>query len=169
MSKTVVGVFGRFLLAEDALKELQRAGFPQNEVSIVAADQPEQSGDPTAEGGSDAAAGARAGAAIGGIAGLVLGVGALAIPGIGPLVAAGPIAAALGSLGIGAAAGGLIGALTGMNIPEDDAGYYAEAVRQGGALVIVKTDEAGADAARDVLTRSGAREVRGPGEGDQGA
>jgi hypothetical protein len=159
MAKTVVGMFDRFLLAEDAVDQLEKAGFPKNDISIVAG----QEGAHARKSEDDSAgmvAGAGAGAAIGGVAGLVLGLGALAIPGIGPLVAAGPIAAALGSAGIGAAAGGFLGALTGMNIPEDDAGYYAEAVRQGGAMVIVKADEAHANVARDILNRAGARDIR---------
>src|SRR5436190_15321203 len=102
MAKTVVGMFDRFLLAEDAVDQLQKAGFPKNDISIVAG---AGEGTHARKSGDDSAgmvAGAGAGAAIGGVAGLVLGLGALAIPGIGPLVAAGPIAAALGSAGIGA-------------------------------------------------------------------
>jgi hypothetical protein len=71
----------------------------------------------------------------------------------------------IGSAGIGAAAGGFIGALTGMNIPEDDAGYYAEAVRKGGAVVLVKADEATANMALDILNRSGAQDARERREG----
>jgi hypothetical protein len=41
----------------------------------------------------------------------MLGLAALAIPGIGPIVAAGPMAAALTGAGIGAAAGGMLGSL----------------------------------------------------------
>jgi hypothetical protein len=57
-------------------------------------------------------AGGGAGALIGGIAGLAAGLGAMAIPGIGPVIAAGPLAVAIGSAGIGAATGGVVGALT---------------------------------------------------------
>ena len=48
--------------------------------------------------------GAATGGLIGGAAGLLAGIGALAIPGLGPIVAAGPIAATL----TGAVGGGLI-------------------------------------------------------------
>ena len=71
---------------------------------------------------SDVVADAGIGAAIGGVGGLLLSAaGALTIPVIGPILAAGPIAAALTGAGIGAAAGGLIGALTESGVPEEDA------------------------------------------------
>jgi hypothetical protein len=98
MAKTVVGVFDRFLLAEDAIQELERAGFPRNDISIVisivAGNQGGDRASKTADSGAGMVAGAGAGAAIGGVAGLILGLGALAIPGVGPILAAGPIAAA---------------------------------------------------------------------------
>lgn len=68
------------------------------------------------------------------------GVGALAIPGIGPIVAAGPIAATIGGAVVGAGAGGLVGALVGMGIPEDEAKQYEEYLNQGEILVLVDAD-----------------------------
>jgi hypothetical protein len=61
---------------------------------------------------------------VGGALGLLAGIGALAIPGVGPLIAAGPIMAALAGLGVGGAVGGLVGALVGMGIPEYEAKRY---------------------------------------------
>lgn len=158
MPKTVVGLFERTLLAEDAIQKLQKAGFERNNISIVAREGSKEldSGDNTM---SKAVAGAGAGAIVGGIAGLVAGLGALTIPGVGPVIAAGPLAAALSSAGIGAAAGGLIGALTGINIPESDANYYAEEIRRGGALVVVKTDDEHAQLARQTLNDAGAQDI----------
>lgn len=80
---------------------------------------------------SGAATGAGVGAAIGGGAGLLAGLGMLAIPGIGPLVAAGWLAAtAVGAAG-GAAAGGAVGALVDLGIDHDEAPVYSEAFRRG--------------------------------------
>jgi hypothetical protein len=78
---------------------------------------------------------------------------------IGPILAAGPIAAALTGAGIGAAAGGLVGALTESGIPEQDAKYYAEGVRRGDVLVTVRTDEVHSDSVCDVLDRHHAIDV----------
>lgn len=159
MAKTVVGLFGRFVVAEDVIRELENAGIPRNDISIAAV---EGKGSGSEE-GADIGAGAGAGAALGGVAGLVLGLGALAIPGAGPLVAAGPLAAALASAGIGAAAGGFLGALTGLGVPEQDANYYAEAVRKGQAVIMVRTEGGSAETVREILNRSGAQDVS---EGD---
>ena len=86
------------------------------------------------------------GGVLGGLAGLLVGIGALAIPGIGPVLAAGPLAAALGpALGalltgaaIGAGAGAIAGALVGMGMPEDEAQVYEQRFRQGRILVTVR-------------------------------
>lgn len=85
--------------------------------------------------------GAGIGAVVGGGAGLLAGLGMLAIPGIGPLVAAGWLAAtAVGAAG-GAVAGGAIGALADLGIDEADAPVYSEAVRRGGVLVTARFPE----------------------------
>jgi uncharacterized membrane protein len=109
---------------------------------------------------SNVVADAGIGAAIGGVGGLLLSAaGALTIPVIGPILAAGPIAAALTGAGIGAAAGGLIGALTESGIPEEDAKYYAEGVRRGDVLVTVRADQSQADRVCDILDRHDAVDV----------
>jgi hypothetical protein len=89
----------------------------------------------------------------------MLGLAALAIPGIGPIVAAGPVVAALTGAGLGATAGGLIGGLANMGVPSDHARQYQEAVRRGGTLVVAEVR--GADTARveSILNRHGAIDV----------
>jgi stress response protein YsnF len=77
----------------------------------------------------------------------------LAIPGIGPIVAAGPLVAALTGAGVGAATGGIVGALIGLGIPEEHAHRYAEGVRRGGALVTVTTHDKEAARVESILDR----------------
>lgn len=156
MTKSIVGLFDRTLPAEDAIQELQKAGFDRDDISLLTKEEPGKEADAEGKDASGVVAGAGAGAVIGGVAGLAAGLGALAIPGIGPVVAAGPLAVAIGSASVGAAAGGVIGALTGMNIPENDAHYYAEGIRRGGALVVVRTDDEHAGRAVDILNSQGA-------------
>jgi len=70
------------------------------------------------------------------------------------VLAAGPLAAAVTTLvgaGVGAAAGGLLGALVDLGVPEEEAGYYAEGVRRGGALVTAHVDDNRLDKARNIL------------------
>jgi hypothetical protein len=74
---------------------------------------------------------------LGGAIGVALGVIAVMIPDFGPLVAAGPLAMAIGGLSVGAAAGGLVGLFRDHGISDDEAGFYAEGVRRGGSLITV--------------------------------
>ncbi len=168
MRSTVVGFFDNLPEAQAAVQDLVSQGIPRDDISLTAnnargeyADSATDAGtgDRGNHAGSGAAAGAGIGAVLGGIGGLLVGLGALAIPGIGPIVAAGPLAAALAGAGIGAAAGGLVGALTGMGIPEEDAHTYAEGVRRGGSLVTVHADENRYGAIADILNRHGAVDV----------
>jgi uncharacterized membrane protein/Sec-independent protein translocase protein TatA len=160
-TKTIVGVFNSVQDAHAAVRELESQGISRDEISIVA--NKNATGYDTMEDRdktSDVVADAGIGAAIGGVGGLLLSAaGAITVPVIGPILAAGPIAAALTGAGIGAAAGGLIGALTESGIPENEAKYYAEGVRRGDVLVTVKTDEARADRVCDVLDRHDAVDV----------
>jgi uncharacterized protein (TIGR02271 family) len=182
MAKTVVGMFDNYRQAQDAVQDLIDNGVSAGDISLVANDARGQfknyragnaspTGDfdtPDNTGGTQGAEGATAGAVgggvLGGAIGLLAGLGALAIPGIGPVLAAGPLVAALGSAGagavagagIGAAGGGLIGGLVGLGIPDEDANMYAEGVRRGGTLVTVRTDDAMADRAADILEHHGA-------------
>jgi hypothetical protein len=132
LSQTITGLFDRYEDAKLAVTELETAGVPHQDISIVANDKHEEhanAGDKANAAGEDAGKGAGMGAAVGGVGGLLAGIGLLAIPGLGPVVAAGwLVSTAVGALGgaaIGAAAGGLVGALTHAGVPEHDAHVYA--------------------------------------------
>jgi len=166
MAKTIVGLFDDFSTAQRVVQELVNAGVGRNDISIVANDAKGEYKQYRAEGSSaaeGAGAGAVGGGVLGGVLGLLVGVGALAIPGIGPVLAAGPLAAALGTAGastlvgagVGAATGGLIGGLVGLGIPEEDANMYAEGVRRGGTLVTAKVSDDMADRAAQIMDREG--------------
>ena len=58
-----------------------------------------------------------------------------------------------------AATGGVLGALVGLGIPEEDANFYSEGVRRGGTLVIAKTTDEMANRAYDIMQRYGAVDV----------
>jgi uncharacterized protein (TIGR02271 family) len=133
---TVVAVFNSRAEAERAVADLKRAGFKDDEISLVGKD--DRAG---AHGeGNKAGTGAATGAAVGaGAAALTsLGITFGVIPVIGPVLALGPIAAALLSAAGGAAAGGLIGALIGLGVPEHEAKYYEGELKSGRYLVTVK-------------------------------
>lgn len=162
-TRTVVGVFNSVTDAQSAVRELESQGISRDDISIVANKNAvgyESMDSADRDKASDVVADAGIGAAIGGVGGLLLSaVGALTIPVIGPILAAGPIAAALTGAGIGAAAGGLIGALTESGIPEEQARTYAEGVRRGDVLVTVKVSGSQADLVSDTLDRYNAVDV----------
>ena len=111
------------------------------------------------------ATGASTGAIVGGTLGWLAGIGALAIPGVGPLIAAGPIVAALTGVGVGGAIGGITGALVGMGIPEYEAKRYEGRVKEGGILLSVHSDNSDwTKRAKAILERTGADDVSSSGE-----
>jgi hypothetical protein len=139
----VFGIYKTVGHAERAVETLTTAGFLNNDISVLLTDA-QTTHDFAHEKNTKAPEGATVGVATGGIIGgslgLLVGLGALAIPGIGPLLAAGPIVAALAGLGAGGAAGGIIGALVGMGIPEYEALRYEGHVKNGGVLMSVHCD-----------------------------
>lgn len=97
----------------------------------------------------------------GGALGAGLGVAALAIPGVGPLAAAGAIAASAvpEAIGIGAVAGALGGTLnetlTKHGVSKEDAGYYGDRLKTGGVLVTVANTGLAESELQEVLYRNG--------------
>ena len=80
--------------AAAVVNQLEAAGVPHNDISIVSNNADGRTLDGYATDAGDAAAtgagtGASIGTVLGGGAGLLAGIGALAIPGVGPIVAAG--------------------------------------------------------------------------------
>jgi hypothetical protein len=149
---------------EAALDALRTAGFRNSDISVILPDRDHTSRDLVAEISSKApegaATGAGAGAAVGGVLGWLVGIGALAIPGIGPLVAAGPVVAALAGAGAAGATGGLVGGLIGAGIPEIEAKRYAGRIREGGYLISVHCDDRDwAKRAEEILETTGGRDV----------
>jgi uncharacterized protein (TIGR02271 family) len=169
----IIGLFDDRREAESAVQQLVNSGVSRDYISIVSRDDNEDTRDLKSDDDtSGAAKGAGIGAALGGVGGLLAGLAGLAIPGIGPILAAGPIAAALGGAlggaGLGAAAGGLIGALTDMGVPEHEARHYEEAVRRGRTLLTVRTDDdADAERVASILDSCGAIDIEGDAARDR--
>ncbi|MCB5204753.1 hypothetical protein LH464_19995 [Neorhizobium sp. T786] len=157
--RTVTGLFDSYDDARAAVKALEDAGVSSDDISIVShkdgKEDVEGQGNNAAEG---AGTGAGIGAAAGGAGGLLAGLGLLAIPGVGPVVAAGWLAAtaagAVAGAVAGGAAGGIVGAMIESGVSENDAHLYAEGVRRGGSLVVAKVDEDKVAASEAILSRS---------------
>jgi hypothetical protein len=164
----VFGIYPDRPSVEEAVEHLRRANFRSEDISVLF---PENTGskDFAHEKNTKAPEGTASGVIAGGIAGGVLGwltgIGALAIPGLGPLIAAGPIVAALAGVGAVGTLGGIVGALVGMGIPEYEAKRYEGRIREGGILLSVHCDSSDwVKRAKEVLTNTGAQDIAGADE-----
>src|SRR5581483_9283349 len=132
MAKAVFCITKSEAQATTVVDQLKAAGFSNNDISVLFPDKTgtkDFAHEQNTKAPEGAAAGAGTGGVLGGALGWLVGIGALAIPGLGPLVAAGPIMAALSGAAAGAAVGGLSGALIGMGIPEYEAKRYEGKVK----------------------------------------
>jgi len=153
---------------EEAVTMLESAGFRNTDISVLA---PENEGtkdlahEKHTKAPEGTAAGSITGGAIGGILGGLVGVGAIVIPGLAPLVAAGPIIAALTGVGSVGVLGGLIGGLVGMGIPEYEAKRYEGRIKLGGLLLSVHCDDRDwVRRARQILDQSGGEDISAANE-----
>ncbi len=152
--RTVTGIFDTYSDGQAAVRALENANVPRDQISLVSRDD-----DGTLRDGDGAVDGAETGAGLGALAGgaggLLAGLGMLSIPGVGPVVAAGWLASTITGLAAGAvaggAAGGIIGALTDAGVPEEEAHVYAESLRRGGTLVTARVEDAMAPTAARIL------------------
>lgn len=145
MIKALLGVADSEAQAVSIFNQLLAAGFSDNDISVLFPDMDETrhfAHERHTKGPEGATAGAGGGAVLGGALGFLMGFGALSIPGVGPVIAAGPIMAALAGAGAGAAAGGLTGGLIGMGMPEYEAKQYEEKMNGGNILMSVHTEDA---------------------------
>jgi len=156
---TAVGVFDNRTEAQQAVQELKRLGFRDEQIGVVSRNAETGEREHTTGSGSHVEEGAIAGAATGVGVGALWGLGIAAglLPAIGPVIAGGTLAAIIASAATGAAAAGLAGALIGMGIPEEEAAYYEGEFKSGRTLVTVKADDRG-DEARAVLRRFNGRD-----------
>ena len=176
MTKVISRLYSSYDSAAQAVRDLEAAGVPHSEISLVAnnSDSWYSNGGPNGNGtatakrvdrdrdGVDdraegAGTGAGVGATIGGAAGLLAGLGLLAIPGVGPVVAAGWLVATAAGAAAGGLTGSIVGALTQAGVSDDDAHVYAEGVRRGGTLVTARVADADASRLEAVLDRSSLR------------
>ena len=86
-------------------------------------------------------------------------------PGHRAFLAAGPIMAALAGVGVGAAVGGIAGALVGFGVPEFEAKRYETRLRKGGILISVHADNHDwISRAKAILEKTGAEDVSSASE-----
>jgi hypothetical protein len=136
---TVVGVFEDPVHANQSITELQQAGFTQIGVAMRHNEGVPDVPFTGSEHESHAAEGALAGA-LGGLGlGAVTGLGVLAgvIPVVGPAIAGGTLGVVLSNAAAGAGIVGLVGALVGAGLPEQEAQFYHDELAAGRCIITV--------------------------------
>ena len=153
--------------ADRIVHQLKEAGFTNQDISALFLDQ--HAGEQRAPGRKAAASAG----AIRGVMGWIAGVGRVVIPGVDPLIAAGPMAAALGEVTVGGVAGGLID----FGIPSVEARCYEARILDGAFLISIQSanpdqsDQAreifAAEGAENICTLTNISTVQSPGSGAQ--
>jgi hypothetical protein len=159
----VFGIYKSHNQAEYAVDQITAAGFSHDDISVLLPDNRSTKAfahEKNIQAPEGAATGVATGGILGGTFGLLAGIGALAIPGFGPVIAAGPIIAALAGIGVGGAVGGVAGALVGIGIPEYEARRYEGHLKEGGVLLSVHCDTSDElIRAENLLKHTGALEI----------
>ncbi|MEK6405731.1 MAG: hypothetical protein AABN34_02070 [Acidobacteriota bacterium] len=166
----VTGIFKTRADAKRAMTELEAAGIPPEDTSLLSPNAPEGqlARVPVTDAeqpGTGKVMGGVVGGAVGAAGGLGLGAAAASIfiPAVGPVLAIGLVGAAL--FGTGGAIGGAIAGEAleqGMDegLPVDEMFIYENALRQGRSVVIVLAKESlRADIAREVMRQMGAESI----------
>ena len=156
----VVGVFHDRKDAQQAIRDLQEAGFQDDHIGVVTRHLNGEDGltaeevDRETNIAAGAGIGAAAGAGIGAL--WALGIATLGIPALGPVLVGGTILAAfLASTWSGGMIGSILGVLIGLGIPDDAARYYERQVQEGRTVVTVYA-EGRTEEAWTILGRRGA-------------
>src|SRR5450631_4167230 len=135
-----MGIYPDRTTVSDAMNVLHKAGYRATDISILSSDN-QGSKDFAVEQQTrameEAATGAAAGAVIGAALAWLVSIQTVTIPGLEPLIAAGPVLAALAGAGAGGALGWIVGLLAGASMPEYVAKRYAGRIRHGGILLSV--------------------------------
>lgn len=143
-----------------AARELHAAGVRRDQISIISRNHDEESTFAVDLGGTPGVEieDSRPAARLGELSGYLLAAVALVLPGIGPIVAAGPLAAGLGEAA-GHVAGGVASALIGAGLAPERANALERAVEAGAILLGVHTVDSQLDVVRSALRAAGSTEV----------
>ncbi len=170
MPRIVSAIFDTRADAHHAVSDLRGVGVRDGEISVMmrgaAAENAGQRGASVAEDG----AGVLRAILDGRAPGTGAGVATLALPGVGPLMAAGAVAASTvpRAMALGAAAGASATSLAELlarhGVGADEAAYFERHLGRGGVLLWVGgTTTVPVETVADILNRNGGHDARRPG------
>jgi hypothetical protein len=156
----VVALFSTPDIAAAAARALHAAGITADQISIISRNHDEETALAADVGGTPGVEieDSRTAARLGELSGHILAAMALVLPGIGPIVAAGPLAAGLGEAA-GHAAGGVASALSGAGVARARADALQKAIEDGAILLAVHTADSHVASIREILAAAGATQV----------
>ena len=156
----VVALFPTPAAAASAARALHAAGVTPEQISIISRNHDEESAFAADMGGTPGVEieDSRTAARLGELSGYILAAMALVLPGIGPIVAAGPLAADLGEAA-GHVAGGVASALHGAGVAQARADALQKAIEEGAILLAVHTADSQVAPIRAILEAAGATQV----------
>jgi len=169
--ETVAGIFASRAAAEQAVREINDLGIPNDRIALLTPGMSDQRveravpTDDTEQPGMGAAMGGTVGGAMGVAGGASLGAAAasLLVPGVGPVIAGGILGAAIlgaGGTVTGIAAGQALEKELEGGLPHDEIYLYEDALRQGRSVVVAFVDDEGAIySIRSILATSGAEGI----------
>lgn len=162
-AKTVIALFEFEEDANRAADELVNRGFTRKQMEIISGHELSRPADHVTatndvEGKVMGAVGK--GLAFGGGVGAVAGgLSSLLIPGLAPLVVGGALVTTFMGAGLGASVGGVMAGLMKAGVDESDARLFESALRHGGVVLTLHTDEDHVGEAVQILDRSGALDM----------
>lgn len=156
----VIAAFSDLAPAVVAARDLHAWGITRDQLSVISRNHDEESNYAARIDGTPGAEieDSRTAARVGELSGYLLAAIALVLPGVGPIVAAGPLAAGLGEAA-GHLAGGVAATLEHAGIPADRAAALQAAVENGAILLAVHDVEPHDDQVQQILRSSGATEI----------
>ncbi len=169
--ETVAGIFASRAKAEQAVREINALGIPNDRIALLTPGMSDQAveravpTEDTEQPGIGAAMGGTVGGAMGVAGGASLGAAAasLLVPGVGPVIAGGILGAALlgaGGTVTGIAAGQALEKELEAGLPHDELYLYEDALRQGRSVVVAFVDDEGAIySVRNTLAGAGAEGI----------
>jgi hypothetical protein len=151
-----MALFDNAPAAADAARDLRALGIPRERVSIVARSHDEEGAVAEASGASPGSEieDSRTASRFGELAAHLVAAVGVFIPGVGPIVADGPLAAAIGEAA-GHLAGGITRALEHAGLEEAEAARWEKRIEGGAFLVGAHVERAPIEPARDVLILHG--------------
>jgi len=136
---TVSGIFRSQEDLAEIINYLEEKGVSENDINILMSKETQNQHfavDTGTKAPQEAFKGLAAGSLFGAVIGGLILIGVVVIPGIG-LVVSGPIIGLIAGAATGGLIGSIIGALIGLGIPEHEAKFFEQAVKEKGNVLLV--------------------------------